>query len=36
MGKVTLNECLSQIYEELEWGIWWDDYQRQLRDKYIY
>ncbi len=31
----TLSECVSQAYEELRWGVWWDDYQIELKNQYI-
>lgn len=31
----TLKECLFEIENDLKYGVWFDDYQKSLRDEYL-
>ena len=31
----TLKECLFEIEDDLKYGVWFDDYQKSLRDEYL-
>lgn len=31
----TLKECLFEMEYDLKYGVWFDDYQKSLRDEYL-